>query len=106
MIVQRYIDDPLLIEGLKFDLRIYVLVTGAGQFDAFVCREGMARFCTQLYEAPKKENYKDFFRHLTNYSINKHSEEYKESYEENGQISDPNQNTKRTLTSCLASLAA
>lgn len=85
-------------------MRIYVVVTGTDQLDAFICREGMARFCTQPYEVPKKENYKDFFRHLTNYEINRHSEEYKEAYE--GEISDPNHNTKRTLTSVLASLAS
>ena len=46
MIVQRYIADPLLVDSIKFDLRIYVLVTGIEKMDAWVCTEGMARFCT------------------------------------------------------------
>lgn len=63
----------------------------------------MARFCTEAYQAPAPENFKDFFRHLTNYSINKHHEEYKESYNEDGAAAtnQANENSKRTLTSCL-----
>jgi hypothetical protein len=28
LIVQRYLNDPFLIDGLKFDLRVYVVVVG------------------------------------------------------------------------------
>jgi hypothetical protein len=44
---------------------------------------------------PTKENFKKFFVHLTNYSINKHHEDYTES----DNILEINQAHKRTLTS-------
>jgi tubulin polyglutamylase TTLL11 len=46
-VVQRYIDKPLLLKDkLKFDLRIYVVVVGVTKLKAFMCEEGLARFCT------------------------------------------------------------
>ena len=44
--VQRYIDNPLLLDGVKFDLRVYIAVLGLNPVHAFVCDEGLARFCT------------------------------------------------------------
>lgn len=49
--IQRYISNPLLLNGFKFDLRIYVVVTGIkeGKIHAFLADEGLARFCTEKY---------------------------------------------------------
>ena len=46
IIVQRYLSKPLLLDGIKFDLRVYVVVMGFNPVKAFICDEGLARFCT------------------------------------------------------------
>ena len=71
-IISRYISNPLLINGHKFDLRIYVLVTSVDPLRIYVFKEGLARFASQVYQtrAGGKGNK---FVHLTNYSINKKS---------------------------------
>jgi tubulin polyglutamylase TTLL6/13 len=48
IVVQKYLDQPLILDGLKFDLRIYVLIYGQNPIKAFVCDEGLARFCTVI----------------------------------------------------------
>ena len=72
LIVQEYIQDPLLIENLKFDLRIYVLLGSIEPLRIFIHSQGLARFSTEPYIKPKHSNLSNVFMHLTNYSINKH----------------------------------
>ena len=74
VVVQRYLARPLLLGGYKFDLRVYVLVRSLEPLDVWVCREGLARFCTEPYRAPTGKNCHKVMGHLTNYSLNKRSD--------------------------------
>eukprot|EP00929_Paragymnodinium_shiwhaense_P008713 TRINITY_DN112679_c0_g1_i1.p1 TRINITY_DN112679_c0_g1~~TRINITY_DN112679_c0_g1_i1.p1 ORF type:complete len:737 (+),score=189.07 TRINITY_DN112679_c0_g1_i1:50-2212(+) len=72
-LAQRYVPKPLLIGGLKFDLRLYCVVKSLDPLDAYLCKEGLARFCTKQYEAPTAANANEHYMHLTNFSVNKKS---------------------------------
>ncbi len=80
--VQRYIKNPLLIENKKFDLRLYVLIVGLNPVRAYLADEGLARLCTEDYVPPNAQNMRNMFSHLTNFSLNKESDKYKEPGEE------------------------
>ena len=72
-VVSRYIGEPLLIGGLKFDLRVYVLVTSYEPLRVYLYDEGLARFASEPYTSSVKASK---FSFLTNYSINKKNEKF------------------------------
>lgn len=76
IVVQRYLHNPFLINDLKFDLRVYVLITSCDPLRLYVMKEGLVRFCTEKYEKPTKQNMDNSFAHLTNYAINKLNENF------------------------------
>ncbi len=77
IVVQKYIANPLLIEGYKFDMRIYVLVTSFHPLEAFVYREGFARLSTEKYSLDLMD-MKNNYVHLTNFAVNKENKDASE----------------------------
>ncbi|XP_067586040.1 tubulin polyglutamylase TTLL5 isoform X6 [Pseudorca crassidens] len=75
ILVSRYINNPLLIDDFKFDVRLYVLVTSYDPLVIYLYEEGLARFATVRYDQGTK-NIRNQFMHLTNYSVNKKSGDY------------------------------
>lgn len=62
-----------MLDGYKFDLRIYVLITCCDPLRIYLFQDGLCRICTSPYSAPNSMNSLNSFMHLTNYSINKHN---------------------------------
>lgn len=76
LVAQEYLKEPLLIDGLKFDLRIYVLVAGCSPLRVYIHDQGLARLATEPFCPPNVGNMQDMCMHLTNYAINKNSSKF------------------------------
>ncbi|XP_078127936.1 tubulin polyglutamylase TTLL11 [Sander vitreus] len=98
-VVQEYIQRPLLIDKLKFDIRLYVLLKSLEPLEIYIAKEGLTRFCTEPYQEPSQKNLSHVFMHLTNYSLNVHSGNFVHS-------DSQSTGSKRTLSSVLYRLAA
>jgi tubulin polyglutamylase TTLL6/13 len=101
-VAQEYI-TPYLIDGLKFDLRIYVLLASVDPLRVYIFKEGMARFCTELYQPPNANNLREIYRHLTNYSVNKHNTRFKQNEETAG---TDDQSHKRSMSCVFSEMSA
>eukprot|EP00466_Bigelowiella_natans_P001830 jgi/Bigna1/89872/estExt_fgenesh1_pg.C_570032 len=89
-VVQKYVEDPLLIYGYKFDLRLYVLITSFWPTRIYLYNNGLVRFCSEPYRsgAASEEDIRNPYRQLTNYSVNKKNEAIREGLiDEDGSIS-------------------
>jgi len=112
IVVQHYINNPLLINRKKWDLRVYLLISNLHPYRAYLYHDGLARFCANEYVplqpiASAKEteakcstdsgdaaatpeagatttrrrrrrslDTKYFFTHITNYAVNRKSENF------------------------------
>ena len=80
ILIQKYLDSPLLYYGRKFDIRCYVLVDYC--FNVYMCREGHLKACSQKYDL----NDLNIFTHITNYSLQKRCKDFAK-YEQGNEIS-------------------
>ncbi|NXM65812.1 TTL11 polyglutamylase, partial [Serilophus lunatus] len=98
-VVQEYICKPLLVDKLKFDIRLYVLLKSLEPLEIYIAKDGLSRFCTEPYQEPTLKNLHQVFMHLTNYSLNIHSENFIHS-------DSVNTGSKRTFSSILCRLSS
>ena len=80
IIVQKYLDNPLLYKNRKFDIRCFVLLDF--NYNLFFCKEGHLKGSSELYNLYNSNKY----IHITNYSLQKNSNNF-ELYEIGNEMS-------------------
>lgn len=98
-VIQEYVCKPLLIDKLKFDIRLYVLLKSLDPLEIYIAKDGLSRFCTEPYQEPSSQNLHHVFMHLTNYSLNIHSGKFIHS-------DSVSTGSKRTFSSILCRLSS
>ena len=96
IVVQKYIEKPLLYFGRKFDIRIWVLLTH--DFKVYMFNEGHLKCCSVKYDL----NIDDNFSHLTNYSFQKYNNNFGR-YEKGNEVSfdDLQYNIEVNYNNCI-----
>jgi tubulin monoglycylase TTLL3/8 len=84
-VVQKYIENPLVIMNRKFDIRQWVLIEDYNPPKVWFYEESYLRFCAEEYNM---DNVNNKFMHLTNNSIQKHSKEFHKSEIEGNMITN------------------
>lgn len=69
-LAQEYVDDLTLIDGHKFDFRVYVLITTTDPLLVYIYPEALGRVAYHKYQSPSEKNERDSMMHLTNAAIN------------------------------------
>ena len=69
MVVSEYIKNPMLINGYKFDLRIYVAITSINPLRVYRFKNGLVRFASEIYQFDDSSEEQEICRHLTNTSL-------------------------------------
>ena len=72
LIIQKYLEKPLLYQGRKFDIRLWVLFISNKDDEIYIFKQGhLKATCTQY-----NPDSNDLYVHLTNYSVQKHNENF------------------------------
>jgi hypothetical protein len=69
----------MLLDGFKFDVRLYVLIVSVDPLKVFLYNDGLARLCTTPYTPPgsgKDGGMGARTAHLSNYTLNKRSADF------------------------------
>ena len=77
-VVSKYIENPFLMGGKKFDMRIYCLVTTFHPLKAYLYQQGFCRFCNEKFSVDVSD-INNIYMHLTNVAIQKKYEKYQKS---------------------------
>ena len=78
-IITKYISYPHLINDLKYDFRLYVLISGLSPLKMYLYTDGLVRFTTEKYSLDLNK-LDELYRHLTNVAINtKNKKTYKKA---------------------------
>jgi hypothetical protein len=79
-VVQKYIENPLLIDERKFDIRVWVLLKE--DMSLYFFKEGYLRMSSEKYCL----DISNYFIHLTNNAVQQHSKQYG-NFENGNQLS-------------------
>eukprot|EP00659_Diplonema_papillatum_P007271 gene7271-11213_t len=81
-VVQQYVERPFLLQGRKFDIRTWVLMTGQR---VFVYKRGVCRTSSYQYSDASLGNLDDHLTHLTNHHIQETGKRY-QMYEQGNEL--------------------
>lgn len=80
VLIQKYIEKPMLYKGRKFDIRMWVLINH--KMDVYLFKEGHLKVSSSEYNI----NTKDKFVHITNYSLQKYNNNFAK-FEQGNEVS-------------------
>ena len=72
IILQKYLEKPLLYQGRKFDIRIWIMLIAGQENFVYIFKQGHLKATCHQYDI----NSSSPFIHLTNYSVQKHNVDF------------------------------